>query len=152
MEINQAPAAPAAPAESTGFDITSANAIAECEAGYWFHPKQIDGVTDHDFEFCVQGRHSDEVTSWIGKLARQNAKDAQLAARRGKSPEMKTLDELKAQNVDGAVVRLIGWRGVKQEFDRDLARAALKKNPHWVDQITEESENLGNFKKATPKS
>jgi hypothetical protein len=71
-----------------------------------------------------------------------------MAARRGKTPEPKSLEELQAQNIDGTVIRVIAWRGAKQAFDRDLLKVALKNNPHWIAQIVNESDSDGNFTKA----
>lgn len=132
-------------------DITSFNAAKACAAGHEFELKNFDG-SGTGIHLMVQGRHSDEVTKWIGEINRKAMTESQMAARRGKIPEPKTLEQITAQNVEGAVVRTIGWRGPKQDFDRDLLRAALKVNPHWVEQITEEAENLGNFMKATSSS
>lgn len=137
-----------APAPAGLVDITAFDAVAQCAAGHEFELKNMDGVTGTGFFVTVQGRHSDEVTAWTARINRKAMQEAQLAARRGKVVEPKSLEEIKAQNIEGAAIRVIGWRGAKQSFDRDLLKAALKRNPHWIDQIVAESDELGNFTKA----
>ncbi len=68
-----------------------------------------------------------------------------MAAKRGKPVDPRPLEELREQNIEGAAIRVVGWSGVKQEFSADLMRQALRRNPHWVDQIVRESDDLGNF-------
>lgn len=128
-------------------DITSFNAIAQCEAGHEFELQNLDGSNTGLF-LTVQGRHSGEVSTWINALIRKQTHEATMAARRGKTPEPKSLEELQKQNIEGTVIRVIGWRGAKQEFDRDLLKVALKNNPHWINQIVNESDADGNFSKA----
>lgn len=129
-------------------DLDSFDAVAQCAQGHEFELKNMDGHTGTGITLIVQGRHSTEVSKWNGALMRKLTTEAQMAQRKGKQPEPKTLDELQEQNIDGASVRVIGWKGVKQEFDRAKLKAALKRNPHWIDQIISESDDLGNFTKA----
>jgi hypothetical protein len=128
-------------------DITSFNAVAQCEAGHEFELQNLDGSNTGLF-LTVQGRHSGEVSRWINALLNKHTHEATMAARRGKTPEPKSLEELQAQNIDGTVIRVIAWRGAKQAFDRDLLKVALKNNPHWIAQIVNESDSDGNFTKA----
>lgn len=130
--------------KTTQVDITQFDAVTACEKGHQFELKSTDGSAT-GIKLTVLGRHADPVNKWVNKIINQSMRDQQMAARRGKTVEPKSLDELRDQNIEGACVRVIGWTGVKQTFDQDLLRSALKRNPHWVDQIIEESDNLGNF-------
>lgn len=130
--------------KATPIDITKFDAVTACEKGHTFQLKNADGSAT-GIHLTVLGRHADPVNKWVNKIINQSMREQQMAARRGKTVEPKSLDELRDQNIDGACVRVVGWDGVKQTFDVDLLRSALKRNPHWVDQIVEESDNLGNF-------
>lgn len=125
-------------------DIFAFDAVADAEAGFPCEIKNPDG-SDTGVVLILQGSHADEVTRWTARLANAMLRDQAMAAKRGKPADPKTVEELREQNVDGASLRVIGWRGVKQAFDRELLKSALRRNPHWIDQIIRESDDLGNF-------
>lgn len=126
-------------------DITDFDAVANCAEGHKFELKETDGITGTGIVLTIIGKHADPVNKWVNKIINQSMREQHMAARKGKTSEPKSLDELREQNIDGACVRVIGWSGVKQPFSVDLLKSALKRNPHWVDQIVEESDDLGNF-------
>jgi len=129
-------------------DITAFDAVAVNEAACEIELKHLDGTTGTGVFVSVIGRHSDAVTKWRNKIINQRARDEHMAERRGKAAPPKTMEELFEQNLDGAVLIVTGWRNVKQPFDREVLRQALKRNPHWMDQIYDASNDLGNFLKA----
>ena len=135
-------------ATKTPVDITSFDAVAECEGGQEFELKDKDGMTGTGITLVILGKHADTVNKWINKIVNASIREQQIAARKGKQVEPKSIDEVREQNIDGAVIRVTGWKNVKQPFTADLLKTQLKRNPHWVDQIIEESDNLGNFSKA----
>lgn len=128
-------------------DITAFDAIKESDRGYEFELKHTDGISGTGIYLTVLGKHSDEVNKWTNALINKSIKENQMAQRKGKSVEPKSLEEMREQNLEGTIIRVIGWRNVKQDFERDLLKTVLRRNPHWVDQIIEESDNLGNFTK-----
>lgn len=127
-------------------DITAFDAVTASEEGYEFELENTDGTGTGVF-VTVRGRHSDVVVNWATKKVNESAREQQLAARKGKVPDPKPIEELREQNREGAVTRVIGWRNVKQPYSAELMKQALKRNPHWIEQITEESDNLANFTK-----
>lgn len=131
--------------KDTVIDITAFDAVTDCAKGYEFELMGADGVTGTGIKLTVIGKHAEPVNKWISKVVTQSMREQQMAARRGKPVESKSLDELREQNIDGACVRVTGWSGVKQPFATDILRTALKRNPHWIDQIVEHSDDLGNF-------
>lgn len=132
--------------DTTGqIDITEFNAVTACEKGHELELKGVDGITGTGIKLTIIGKHADPVNKWINKVVNQAMRDQQMASRKGKSPDPKSLDEIRDQNIDGACVRVTGWSGVKQAYAPDLLKAALKRNPHWIEQIVEESDDLGNF-------
>ena len=130
---------------NTTIDITAFDAVTECEHDYEFELKDKDGLAGTGVTLFILGKHADLVDKWINKVVNATIREQQMAARKGKPVDPKSLDELREQNIEGAVIRVTGWKNVKQAFNPDLLKAALKRNPHWVIQIVEESDNLGNF-------
>lgn len=129
-------------------DITSFDAVTECEYGHEFELKDKDGISGIGVRLVVLGKHADVVNKWINKTVNTLIREKQIAERKGRNMDPKSLDDIREQNIEGAVIRVVGWKNVKQPFTPDLLKAALKRNPHWIDQIVEESDNLGNFSKA----
>jgi hypothetical protein len=129
-------------------DITGFDAVKESEAGYDLELKTTDGVTGTGIVVSVIGKHSDAVMTFNQKRLNKMLRDEQMARRRGKDVELDA-EKLREQAREDAAVRVIGWKNVKQEFSKDLLKAALVRNPHWIDQIIEASDDLGNFTKSS---
>lgn len=134
--------------KSKAVDITSFDAVSESEAGFNLPMKGTDGA-DIGFKLVIIGRHSNAVQTFSKKIFQRMQREESMAKKRGKDPEPMDIEELKQQSIDGALVRVVGWVDVDQEFSKDLLKAALLRNPHWVDQIIEASNNDANFSKAS---
>lgn len=130
-------------------DIMAFDAVAECADGHEFELLHQDGETGTGIIIVVQGKHSDEVFKWMSATVQKTTMEIEMAHKQRKQPKAKTMEELRAQNIEGAAVRCVGWKNVTQQFNRELMKAALLRNPHWIDQIVTQSDDLGNF---TPKS
>jgi hypothetical protein len=130
------------------FDITSFDAVAESDGGYEFELKGTDGMTGTGVLLTVIGKHSNAVNLWLNKIVNDSIRERVMAERKNKPIEPKSFEDIKAQNLQGAVLRVIGWKNVTQEFSKELLLTVLQKNPHFVEQIIEQSDNLGNFTKA----
>jgi len=128
-------------------DITSFDAVADSDGGFEFELLGTDGMTGTGVYVTVLGRHADAVVAWGNKVFNATTRETQMAARKGKMVEPKTLDELRDQNIEGAVIRVTGWRNVAQDYTAELMKKTLLRNPHWLGQIVEQSENLANFTK-----
>lgn len=128
-------------------DITAFDAIKESEAGFDVEMKATDG-SNTGVIFTVIGRYSEPVQKWSKKIFTEYQREQDLAKRKGKDLPPKSIDELRAQNIEGAVIRVTGWKNVEQKFTPELLKQVLENNPHWVDAIIEESDNAANFTKA----
>lgn len=125
-------------------DITAFDMVGACAAGHKFTLRNPDGSLT-GITLIVRGTFAPEVVAWNSSTAEKFLNEQRAAQRRGKAAKPKTLDEIEAQNIEGSVVRVAGWEGVRQPFSPDQLRAALQRNPHWATQIVEESDSLGNF-------
>jgi hypothetical protein len=130
------------------FDITSFDAVTESEEGHEFELKKTDGMTGTGVSFTVIGKHANSINLWLNKIVNDSIRERGIAERKGKQVEPKSFEDIKAQNLQGAVLRVTGWKNVTQEFSKELLLTVLQKNPHFVDQIIEQSDNMGNFTKA----
>lgn len=128
-------------------DIDSFDAVSGAEVGYEFELKDVDGMTGTGVFLTVIGRHSDPCQKWLAKIVNAHTIEQHQAQKRGKVATPKSLEALQAQNIEGALVRAVGWRNVKQKFSAEVLKRALLRNPHWVEQITAESDDTGNFSK-----
>ena len=128
-------------------DITSFNAIKEAEQGFDFELKHPDG-TPTGAILTVLGSYSTVYQKFIKKIFNDNQREIEFAKRKGKEAPEKTIEDLQQQNLESALIRVVGWKNVKQEFSPELLREILNNNPHFVAQIIEESDNAANFTKA----
>lgn len=126
-------------------DILDFDAVKQSEHDHEFELKHLDGVTGTGITLLVVGKHADVVTKFTAKIVNQQQREAMLAHKSGKPIPVRPLEEIRAQNIEAAALRVTGWRGVKQPFSQELMRQALTRNPHWVEQIVEESDAVGNF-------
>lgn len=126
-------------------DIEAFDAVADSESGHDIEMKQADGITGTGVYFTIIGRNADAVVKWISREVNKAAREQQMAERRGKTVDPTPLEEVKLKNMEGAAIRVTGWRNVQQAFSPELLRKVLTRNPHWVDQIIEASNDMGNF-------
>lgn len=128
-------------------DILSFDAVKDSEQGYDVALKNADG-SDSGVVLVVLGKHSDKVTAWTKKKFNEYQREAEQAKRRGKEVEPKSLEDLEEFNLSNAIVRVSGWKNVEQEFSEDLLKGAFKRNPHWLEQVIEASDDAANFTKS----
>jgi len=129
-------------------DITSFNAVKDADNYIKLDMKLADGEPSGVI-FHVIGKHAEAVQTVTRKIIRQQQNDEAIAKRKGRDPAPKTIEELEETGIELAAARVTGWEGVEQPFDKDILKAALKNNPHWVEQVVDESNNDGNFTKAS---
>jgi L-alanine-DL-glutamate epimerase-like enolase superfamily enzyme len=126
-------------------DILAFDAVSKATAGYLLELKGPDNITSTGVKVRVLGKHSDVVQDWTSKVVNQMVRDAEYQKRRGKTAEPQTVEEIRENNRKGAVIRVTGWEGVKQDFSPELLDKVLQRNPHWIDQIIEASDDVKNF-------
>jgi len=118
----------------------------------------------HEFEFTlpdgegsglflqVVGANSPRVKAVefeIGNAYRK--KEAMKAAQRTGSKEISRIEDDVATVHKLAAARIVGWRGLKEEFTPEIALRLVSINPEVANQVTEVSNNLALFTKASPK-
>jgi hypothetical protein len=126
-------------------NIEDFDAVKASEHAHKFELKSADGVTGTGVFVLVLGKNADVVQDWTSKVVNKLIRDAEYAKRRGKQVEPQSLEDIRESNIKNALVRVVGWENVQQDYTSALMEKALRRNPHWVEQIIEESDDLGNF-------
>jgi len=133
--------------DSKSFDILSFNAVENSAHAIDVDMLDLAG-NETGVVLCVIGKHSDAVRKWVSKIVAKAQFDNEIARKKNQVVKDKTLEEMQEQNIEGAAVRVSGWKNVSQEFSVELLKSALRNNPQWVDQIIEQSDQVGNFTQA----
>jgi hypothetical protein len=128
-------------------DILSFDAVAESEIGFDLILKDTNG-NETGVILVIIGKNADAVTNWQRREFNKLQREASMAQRRGKEPPQMTIEELRDYNMQNAVLRVRGWKNVTQEFSPELLKKVIERNPHFLDQIIEASDDVGNFTKA----
>lgn len=135
--------------ETSSFDILGFDAVTPCETALELMMLQPDGITETGVKLLILGGNADKVKSFGKKFQKKIGLGFEMAKKKGKEIEFNSelIDSIEDRSIDGAANRAVGWVGVKQEFNEDLLKQVLTKNPHWCNQIVDFSENIGNFTK-----
>lgn len=123
-------------------DLTKFNAVAEANEGgelELFHKGESTGVF-----LKVLGKNSNAVRNHIRESLKDYARKNAMAEKRGELVDfqVKLIDKLDERNIENALVRVAGWRGASGEYDREVMRSVLERNPQWADDIMEFSDFL----------
>jgi hypothetical protein len=133
--------------KETTIDINSFDSVKQAESGFDLHLKNPDG-TDTGIILEIIGAHSNEVMAHTKQKLNKLIREETMAKRRGKDIETDAEKILESARED-ALVRVRGWKNVTQEFSKELLKSALLRNPHWLNQITEASDDAANFTKSS---
>ncbi len=125
--------------------ILSFDAVADAEKGSPLTLQDVSGA-DTPLTVFLRGDDSDEVQKHVNSVIRQQRAAEAMAKKAGKEVDF-DLAKINEQNVVSAAIRAIGWTGVDEPFDIELFKRALRRNPHWVDQIVKHSGERANFTK-----
>jgi hypothetical protein len=82
------------------------------------------------------------------KLFTEYHKKKELNSANVEKTEAEANKEIAEQNKQGAMVRVIGWKGANAPFTKENLSIVLDKNPYLVNQILRESDVFANFTKA----
>lgn len=136
-------------------DLDDLNAVADCEVPQELELMSADLVTSTGIRVLVLGAHAQRVASFFKGKTKQYVAGSEIAKKQKKEIEFaqSLIENSNNNEVDGAAIRVTGWKGVKQDFSQDILKLALARNPHWITQINSFSESVANFtKKPLPTS
>lgn len=123
-------------------DITKFDAVKEANEGAeleLFYKGESTGVF-----LTVLGKTADVVRQHSKEAFKEYARQNSMAEKRGTLVEFQSaqVDKLEARSVENALVRVVGWRGQKGDFSKEVMKGVLERNPQWVDDVMEFSDFL----------
>ncbi|MBX9869283.1 MAG: hypothetical protein K2X63_05755 [Burkholderiaceae bacterium] len=130
-------------------DINSFDTVSDCEVAHEMELLQPDLMTGTGIFLMVLGAHADCVAAHFKANTKKYIAGSKVAEKQNKEAEFseRLIDNSLQNEVDGAAIRVNGWRNVTQPFSQDTLKAALKRNPQWIAQINKFSDSIGNFTK-----
>jgi hypothetical protein len=133
----------------TLFDLNDLDAVAAGDMPFEIEYLRADGSGSGVF-LLVLGGQSEKVQTEVNRLVNDRRKKQALAAsvtsRNNAQAEAFTpIEDDIAFGHRLTAVRLVGWRGIKQEWSADSAYRLVSRNSEIAEQITTASNNLGNF-------
>jgi hypothetical protein len=133
----------------TAFDLNDLDAVAAGDTPFEVEYLRADGSGSGVF-LLVLGSQSEKVQSEVNRLVNDRRKKQALAAsvtsRNNAQAEAFTpIEDDIAFGHRLTAIRLVGWRGIKQEWSADNAYRLVSRNSEIAEQITTASNNLGNF-------
>jgi hypothetical protein len=129
------------------FDILALDAVGDHERGFDCEMKFPDGEKI-GVVFTIIGTYSKAVQDYSMKLFTEYHKKKELNSANVEKTEAEANKEIAEQNKQGAMVRVIGWKGANAPFTKENLSIVLDKNPYLVNQILRESDVFANFTKA----
>ncbi len=95
----------------------------------------------------IIGEHSKVIADLIAKAVNGKREAARIAAKKGKdAPADKVEDDL-LFGFELAAKRIIGWKGIEEDFTPENALTLVRTNPTIREQIMQASGNVANFTK-----
>ena len=95
----------------------------------------------------VLGSQSPRVQGWVRRELNRRRKQNAFIQKRGKDVEPETVEDDEEFSNEAAAVRIVGWRGIKQEYTPELAIHLMTINSLMRDQVFKASNEIGNFTK-----
>lgn len=107
------------------------------------------------FFISVLGQHCESIASQLNaEINGRRRKLAVAAARNAKSrAEAVEFDLIEDDIAFGqrlAAIRIVGWRGIVEDYTPERALFLCQKNPQLAEQVLEASNDLANFMKPSP--
>jgi hypothetical protein len=133
----------------TAFDLNDLDAVSAGDTPFEVEYLRADGSGSGVF-LLVLGSQSEKVQSEVNRLVNDRRKKQALAAsvtsRNNTQAEAFTpIEDDIAFGHRLTAVRLVGWRGIKQEWSAENAYRLVSRNSEIAEQVTAASNNLGNF-------
>jgi len=134
---------------SKAIDISKFDSVGESNKGQdleLIYKGQATGITLH-----VLGSFADDVRSYQNAKLIEYARNSAHAKAKGTDAEIeyttKILRTSEKSSIENALVRVVGWSGAShkgsEEFTKEGLTELLTRNPQWIEDIIEFSENMG---------
>jgi hypothetical protein len=134
---------------SKAIDLSKFDSVGENNKGQHlelFFKGEFTGVTLH-----VLGSLADDVRAYQNRKLLEYATNSAHAKAKGTDAEIeytkRILMNSEKSSIENALVRVVGWSGAShkgsEEFTKEGLTELLTRNPQWIEDIIEFSENMG---------
>lgn len=136
------------------FDLNDLDAVAAGDTPTEIEYIRADG-SNTGVVLLVLGSQSEKVQGAVNGLVNDRRKkqaQADLVRKGADKAEFTPIEDDIAFGHRLTAVRLVGWRGIKQEWSAENAFRLVSRNSEIAEQVTAASNDLGNFIPASPKA
>lgn len=131
------------------FDLIKQDYSKAAENGYTFELNLPTGAPS-GAKLTVIGDMSPTVKAYSRRKFAEFQQKQTIAKRKNKDADEMSLDEAEDLAVESALVRLIGWEGIKENgkdvaFSKEKAEEVLKNHPWIREAIVQEASDILNF-------
>jgi hypothetical protein len=126
--------------------LTELDLVKPSETGFEFEYIQESGGPSGVF-ITVIGSHSGKVKSWVRKELNTIRQRAAMMEKKGKE-DIRLVEDDEEFGIRNAAIRIIGWRGITEDYTPELAIKLCEVNPEIRSQVIEKSDELANFTKS----
>jgi hypothetical protein len=129
-------------------DLSVFNTVAASTEGEWLEFKF--GGKPTNVRFKVLGKHSERVRTYETAKTKAMARKSNMAEKRKATLDllMELIETQDDRSVDDALARVCDWDGVKGQYNDAAMREFLTRNPQFIDEIMEFSDDASVFTKA----
>lgn len=134
------------------FDLDDLDAVSASETPFELEYIRADGANTGVF-LLVLGSQSEKVQSEVNRLVNDRRKKQAQAAALRKGADKADFTPIEDDIAFGhrlTAVRLVGWRGIKQEWSAENAYRLVSRNSEIAEQITTASNDVANFLPTKP--
>lgn len=133
------------------FSLSDLDATKASESAYEFQ-YLLPGGEGTGIYFSVLGSETETVTKEVARLVNERRKKEAIRNmnqnfRNKNNAEFEPLESDIEFGQRLAAIRLVGWRGIQEEFNAENALKLCQSNRDIAAQITQNSDNLANFMK-----
>lgn len=133
------------------FSLNDLDITKQCEGGFEFEVTDDNTGKGTGVYLTVVGAHAESVQKFTSKKLNERRIFDDMNERRGKKAQVRRIEDDVEFGIELAAIRIIGWRGISDEFSPENAIKLCTVNPTIREQILKASEDLANFTKASAK-
>ncbi len=137
--------------KDTLLDLSDLDAVAAGDTPFEIEYMRADGSGSGVF-LLVLGGQSEKVQAEVNRMVNERRKKQAAATALAKGPDRADFTPIEDDIAFGhrlTAVRLVGWRGIKQEWSAENAFRLISRNSEIAEQVTTASNNLANFMRAS---
>jgi len=132
------------------FSLSDLNIQDKCQNAVAFTPVDSSGKP-LGIELDVIGAHAPVVQKWVNGALNDRRRADALASRRGKNTDVRPIEDDIEFGVEVISIRIIGWRGITEQWSPENSLLLCKTNPDICSQVREFSEEIANFTQGSKK-